>query len=143
MHPAERQLFQYTIDLSVQKSRNSKVKTQRKSKPKAQKCPAEPRAAKQRKSKRDLTPVKQSPPVSPEERVQPKQACDEARNKSPHRKEQHRLREQERRRKAKEQGLCRHCLNPAIPAQTRCETCVARHREYRRQAKERASRQRD
>ena len=132
MHPAERQLFQYTIDLSVQKSRNSKVKTQRKSKPKAQKCPAEPRAAKQRKPKRDPTPVAQRAPVSTEELAQSRHTYNDSRNKNPNRKEQHRLLEQERRRKAREQGLCRDCRNPAIPAQTRCPTCANRHRVSRR-----------
>ena len=73
MHRAERQLFQYTIDLSDHKTRNSKVKTQRKSKPKPQKSPPRPRAAKQPKPKRETTPVKRRAPMSPEERLQHRQ----------------------------------------------------------------------
>ena len=34
---------------------------------------------------------------------------------------------------AKEQGLCRHCGDPAIEDQTRCETCAEEHRIQRRQ----------
>ena len=59
-------------------------------------------------------------------------------SRTPERGEQHRLQEQERRRKAKEKGRCRDCNNAGIPNQTRCESCANRHREYRRQAKERA-----
>ena len=65
---------------------------------------------------------------------------DRQRNATPERREQHRLQAQEHRRKTKEQGLCRHCGDPAIPQQTRCETCADRHRMDRRrwQAERRA-----
>ena len=40
---------------------------------------------------------------------------------------------QEKRRQAKEFGLCRDCPNPAIPQQSRCEQCAEKHRVSRRQ----------
>ena len=57
---------------------------------------------------------------------------DRQRNKTPERREQNRLNAQEKRRRAKEQGLCRHCPNPAIPNQTRCPSCAEKHRVSRR-----------
>ena len=34
--------------------------------------------------------------------------------------------------RAKAQGLCRHCGEPTIPRQTRCEPCAEEHRSARR-----------
>ena len=49
-------------------------------------------------------------------------------------KERQRTRFKERLEEAKALGLCRHCREPAIEGQTRCESCAERHREgYRRQ----------
>ena len=57
---------------------------------------------------------------------------EQLRRKNPDRAAHHRRQEQERRQKAKELGLCRDCGQPAIPAQTSCETCADRHRVDRR-----------
>ena len=67
IHHAESQLFQYTIDLSVQKNRKSKPKTQRTRKPKPQKSHPKPRAAKQPKPQQDLSYTKgaHEPAASP------------------------------------------------------------------------------
>ena len=45
------------------------------------------------------------------------------------RKKRVRARAVERRRKLKEQGLCKHCRQPAIPGQTRCSSCAQKHRQ--------------
>ena len=66
-----------------------------------------------------------------EERLQ----YDRQRDQTPERKEYRRLLAQERRRKAKELGLCKSCPNPAKPGQTRCPTCAERHRESKRLSK--------
>ena len=87
MRPSERQLFQYTIDLTGRKNEKSKAKTQRTSRPKPQKTKAKPPAAKQRKPKRDSTPVTHKAPVSPEKPVQHRDAYDETRNNTTERRE--------------------------------------------------------
>ena len=43
--------------------------------------------------------------------------------------------------RAKDEGKCRHCSNPSIPGQTRCETCAEEHRVARRKS-EKARRER-
>ena len=68
---------------------------------------------------------------------------EQLRRKNPDRAAYRRRHEQERRQKAKELGLCRDCPNPATPNQTRCETCSKRHREYQKQARERAAQKRE
>ena len=62
-------------------------------------------------------------------------------NTSPERREQHRLQEQERRRKAKESGLCVVCRLLAIPDQSRCSTCAEKHRASRRRWQAQAEKQ--
>ena len=61
------------------------------------------------------------------------------RPRSPEQKERARKNAQEKRRQAKELGLCRDCSSTAIPGQTRCPTCAAKHRVHRqrRQAERR------
>ena len=122
--PAERQQFQYTIDL------------QRTSKPKPQKTTAEQPAAKQRKPKREPPPVTQEAPVRPKKPVQRRDAYDEAKNKTTERREYKRIRAREERQRAKELGRCRSCPNPAIPDQTRCPTCADKHRQSHRRHSE-------
>ena len=142
MHHAESQLFQYTIDLSVQKNRKSKPKTQRAREPKPQKSHPKPRAAKQPKPKRDKTPVTQKAPMSPEERLQHKREYEKTRGKSPERKEKRRGYIQTKRQEAKSLGLCVTCWAPTIPDQTRCKPCAEEHQKYHKEAKERAIQQR-
>ena len=57
---------------------------------------------------------------------------DRQRSKTPERREQNRLRAQEKRRSAKGLGLCRDCPNPSKPDETRCSTCTEKHRVGRR-----------
>ena len=63
------------------------------------------------------------------------------RSQHPERKEYQRLHEQKKRERAKELGPCRNCSKPAIPGQSRCETCAENHRQSRRRsdAKRRAA----
>ena len=56
------------------------------------------------------------------------------RRQRPERQEANRKAEQKRRQKAKDLGLCQRCGQPAIPGQTRCETCAEAHRQSRRQS---------
>ena len=48
------------------------------------------------------------------------------------RQERGRARAAENRRKLKDSGLCKDCRQPAIPGQTRCPSCVEKHRQSRR-----------
>ena len=61
----------------------------------------------------------------------------------PERKEQKRRSTQDRRDKAKSLGLCVECGAPPIPDQTRCEACAEQHRQYPKQAREKARQQRE
>ena len=76
-----------------------------------------------------------------EARRQERLEYDRRRNKTPERKEYHRLAAQARQRKAKGLGICRSCPLPAILGQTRCPTCAETHRQSRRHsdAKRRAA----
>ena len=78
-----------------------------------------------------------------EDQQEERREYDRQRSQNPERKEAHRLQERERRRKAKELGLCRECSNPAKPGETRCEPCAEKHRVGRRRSEERAAQQRD
>ena len=100
------------------------------------------------------TPPRKAPPKAKQTKPRPKPAEVGVEAKSrdpleherkwsspPERREQHRLQEQERRRRAKALGLCRDCPNPAIPDQTRCPTCANRHRVSRSAATPRVDKQ--
>ena len=50
---------------------------------------------------------------------------------------------QERRDKARLLGICVVCGALPIPDNIRCETCSKRHREYQKQARERAAQKRE
>ena len=142
MHHAERQLFQYTIDLSVQKNRNSK--------PPTRKPPQKPKV---RKPPKKVVP-KERTPRTPKPRVEPTPAQVEAkeenrrkyerkRRQTPERKELRRRIAQARRDEAKKLGICKDCPNPTVPDQTRCETCAEKHRQTRKRAEERAIKERN
>ena len=60
--------------------------------------------------------------------------CEQARNKSPERREYQRHLAHERRQRAGELGQCQNCSKPAIPGQSRCETCAGNHRQSRRRS---------
>ena len=77
-----------------------------------------------------------------EPKHQSRQDYERTRRQNPERKEALRKYEQKRYERAKEQGLCRHCGEQAIPGQTRCESCAEKHRQQnRRRAAERKQRQ--
>ena len=57
-----------------------------------------------------------------------------ARSQKPERKQYRRQYNRKLSKIAHETGKCKHCPNPAILGQTRCETCAERHREYRRRS---------
>ena len=59
---------------------------------------------------------------------------EQARNKSPERIGCQRLYAQKRPQRARELGKCRNCSKPAIPGQSRCETCAEAHRQSRRRS---------
>ena len=67
-----------------------------------------------------------------EDQQEERREYDRQRSQNPERKEAHRLQERERRRKAKELGICRECSNPAKPGETRCEPCAEKHGVERR-----------
>ena len=100
-------------------------------KPKGTRSASKPRAkaapkGKQPKRRHELSPTEVE--AKSAERLE----FDRRRRNTPERRDYHRLHAQEQRRKAKELGICRDCRAPAIPDQTRCETCAARHRLSRR-----------
>ncbi len=96
-----------------------------------------PRKPKVSKPRRKAVPKASEP----ERRPEPTPAEVEAnRQKS---LEHARLQAQEQRRQTKAAGLCRDCHQPAIPDQTRCSVCAEKHRQHRKQARERARQQRE
>ena len=70
----------------------------------------------------------------PETARETRREYDQARNRTPERREYQRQLAQEQRQRAKELGKCRNCPEPAIPGQTRCTTCAEAHRQSRRQS---------
>ena len=65
---------------------------------------------------------------TPEERRE----FERVRSQTPERKEYRRQLRRKPIRIAKETGKCKDCSNPAIPGQTKCETCAEKHRQRRR-----------
>ena len=66
------------------------------------------------------------------EQAQARHEYERTRSKSPERMEYRRLHQKKRVQDAKVLGLCTRCRRPAIPGQTRCETCAEAHRQSRR-----------
>ena len=96
-------------------------------------------AAQPRKPKARVEPT----PAEVEARQERQREYERRRAQTPERKELKRRITQERRDKAKLLGICVGCGAPPIPDETRCKNCAKRHREYPRQAKERASQQKE
>ena len=63
-----------------------------------------------------------------------RQAYDQARRKTPERREYQRRYAGEQRQRAKLLGKCQKYSKPAIPAQTRCFSCAEQHRQSRRRS---------
>ena len=80
---------------------------------------------------RDLLPPR---PRTPKPRGKRAGSTSSFRSQHPERKEYQRLHEQKKRERAKELGPCRNCSKPAIPGQSRCETCAEHHRQSRRRS---------
>ena len=59
---------------------------------------------------------------------------EQARNRTPERREYRRRYAEEQRQRAKLLGKCQKCSKPAIPGQSRCETCAEAHRQSRRRS---------
>lgn len=74
-----------------------------------------PRANNTKKRTPPKDPVPKKAPLTPEAR-----------------RERQRIRHKEKLERARLSGQCRHCGEPAIPSQTRCETCAEKHRVSRR-----------
>ena len=103
------------------------VKTSRKATPKA------------RKPKPRVEPT----PAELEARQEKRREYERQWAQTPEHKELMRRSTQERRDKAKLLGICVECGAPPIPDETRCQTCSNRHREYQKQARERAAQKRE
>ena len=82
-------------------------------------------------------------PAEVEARKENRHEYDRNRNNTPERRELHRHQTQAKRNEAKALGLCVDCWALTIHGQIRCETCAEQHREYQKQAKKRASQQRN
>ena len=126
MNHTEGQVFQYTIDLN-QKGRKrrrqpdlNQIKAPVKTIAKEQ--PIEPAPS---KTPEDIAAAEEKSRVARRE-------YDKKRNKGQERKDNHRRYAQEQRQTARELGKCRDCSKPAIPGQTRCESCAENHRQSRR-----------
>ena len=88
-----------------------------------------------------MQPTKPAPSKTPGETAAAEETSqvahreyEQARSKTPERREYNRRLAQERRQKTKELGKCRNCSRPAILNETRCPTCVERHRQSRRRS---------
>ena len=116
-HPlTEERTFQlrFEIPRPETKKKSRKVKRPKPTKPK----PRKPRL----------------PTRTAEERGEARQEYERTRRKNPERTACHRLYQQRRAQEAKGLGLCTTCRRPAIPDQTRCETCAEAHRQSRRRS---------
>ena len=83
-------------------------------------------------------------PAELEARQETRREYESQRNQTPERKELKCRSTQQRRDKAKLLGICVECgAAPPIPDETRCQTCTLRHREYQKQARERAAPKRE
>ena len=71
------------------------------------------------------------PTKTVEERIESRREYDRARSQTEERKKFDRLYKQKVRQERKAAGLCKTCPNPAIPGQTRCESCRDKHNRNR------------
>ena len=89
------------------------------------------------------TPRERKPRVptrTAEEQTQARRDYNKARSQTPERQEFKRLQEKKARQERKAAGLCKTCPNPAIPGQTRCDTCRDKHNQSRNRSMERKPR---
>ena len=125
-----------TFELPTPKGRGHKLQNAKK--PKASK-PTKKVVPQARKPRPRVEPT----PAELEAREQKRREYELKRAQRPERKEHRRRQAQAKRQEAKSLGLCIGCGASSIPGQSRCETCAEQHRQYRRQAKDRAKQQRE
>ena len=70
----------------------------------------------------------------PETAREARREYEQARNRTPERMEYRRRYAEEQRQRAKLLGKCQKCSKPAIPSQSRCETCAEAHRQSPRRS---------
>ena len=70
----------------------------------------------------------------PETAREARRQDEQARNRTPERREYRRRYAEEQRQRARLLGKCQKCNKPAIPGQTRCPTCARNHRQSRRRS---------
>ena len=78
------------------------------------------------------TTVKRASAANAKQTPEERREYAQARSQTPERKEYRRQLRRNQIRIAKEAGKCKDCSNPAIPGQTKCETCAEKHRQRRR-----------
>ena len=140
---SKERIFESTFELPPQKGPGPRP--QKAKKPPVRKPPRKPKvrkpgkkaAPKERTSKRRPEPT----PAEVEAKKQARREYDQKRHQTPERRELQRRLAQARRDEAKSLGLCKDCPNPAVPNQTKCETCAAKHQasRARRTAQENAA----
>ena len=71
------------------------------------------------------------PKRTPEEQREARRIYEQTRNQRSERKKAARVHAKKVRQDKKDAGLCKTCPNPAIPGQTRCESCRDKHNRSR------------
>ena len=142
MNPPKRQVFVDSFSFEEPNRRGTHKKSTTPSRattknPKANRKKAMPQpAAQPRKPK----PKKQNPQKAPtlkrtpEEQREARRLHEQARNRTPERREYRRRYAEEQRQRARLLGKCQNCSKPAIPSQSRCETCAEAHRQSPRRS---------
>ena len=151
MDPSKTHTFYQTILLPEPIRRGKKAKTRprpeivKQPARKAQKAKEPPKLYTKpslKKQKPDHSPqpdenrreTSSSGPATQEAKLLQRRGYEQARNRTPERREYHRRRAQEERQKARETGKCRNCSKPAILGETRCPDCAEAHRQSRRRS---------
>ena len=131
IHRPKRQLFVDAFKLPPRK-RPGRPKTKRPIRKPRRKPTVRKPAKKAKPKNQERRPRSKPTQAEVEAKRQEQLKFDRQRSKTPERREQNRLRAQEKRRSAKGLGLCRDCPNPSKPDETRCSTCTEKHRVGRR-----------
>ena len=124
----EGQVFQYTIDLNKKRTGRRQLDREEKKAPVKTIAKEQLRKPLPRKTPEEIADAEEKRQVA-------RRVYEQARNRNTERREYNRLYAQEKRQKAKELGKCRDCSKPTIPGQTRCPTCVDKHRQSHQRAK--------
>ena len=141
VNPTEGQLFTYTFTLPTnpRKFLNRLKKGKGLLKARANTSTGT-RTKDQKNTNKQSAPPAERPDAKAPEQSRPKQTPEDrkeyyrVRNQDPERKEFKRQYQRKQDQIAKETGKCKGCSDPAIPGQTRCETCAEKHRQSRRKS---------